>query len=144
MIFMFDRHFTVAEANALIPSVKEVFRHIHALADPAEAAESAQNLAKSKTNGNGNGNGKHGPGNGTQALTHYATVGPDERLESIKKLIDGLQDAGIVIQDVARGLIDFPALRDGREVFLCYQLSDGDTITHFHELDAGFAGRRPL
>jgi hypothetical protein len=140
MTFMFDRHFTVTEANALIPSVKEVFRHIHALADPAEAVESAQDLAKSKTNGNG----KHGPGNGPPALTHYAVVGPDERLESIKKLLDGLQDAGIVIQDVNRGLIDFPTLRDGREVFLCYQLSDGDAITHFHELDAGFAGRRPL
>jgi hypothetical protein len=49
----------------------------------------------------------------------------------------------VVLRDVERGLIDFPALRDGQEVYLCW-LIDEDEISCWRELDAGFAGRRPL
>lgn len=49
-----------------------------------------------------------------------------------------------MIQDVSRGLIDFPAIIGGDEVFLCYELTDGDSITTYHHLDAGYAGRQPL
>ena len=54
-----------------------------------------------------------------------------------------LQSADIVVRDVVRGLVDFPAVRDGEEVYLCW-LVDELEIEHWHELDAGFAGRRPL
>ena len=46
-------------------------------------------------------------------------------------------------EDVDRGLIDFPALRDGNEVYLCWELGE-DEITHWHELDDGYGGRTPL
>ena len=50
---------------------------------------------------------------------------------------------GIVLRDLDRGLIDFPSLRDGREVYLCW--IDGETdIGFWHELDAGYAGRQEL
>ena len=140
MAFLFDKHFTLAEANALLPSVKEVFLHIHALADPASHKSSSESHTIPATNGNGH----NGTGAKDKALVQYVTMHPTQRLENIKKLLSGLQEAGIVIQDVSRGLIDFPSIREGREVFLCYQLADGDTISHFHEIDAGFAGREPL
>ena len=41
------------------------------------------------------------------------------------------------------GLCDFPSLRDGREVYLCWRLGEA-TVAHWHEIDAGFAGRRPI
>ena len=49
----------------------------------------------------------------------------------------------IVLRDLDRGLVDFPALRDEEEVYLCWV--DGEPgIGYWHELDAGYAGRRPL
>lgn len=54
-----------------------------------------------------------------------------------------IQSLGIVIRDVDRGLIDFPAVRDGREVYLCWQLDEGE-IAFWHDIEAGFGGRQPL
>ena len=48
-----------------------------------------------------------------------------------------------MIRDLRKGLIDFPALLDGREVFLCWQRGE-EQIAFYHEQDAGFSGRQPL
>src|SRR4051812_23170625 len=50
---------------------------------------------------------------------------------------------GIVVRDLDSGLIDFPSLRDGREVYLCWIDGEQD-IGFWHELDAGYAGRQAL
>jgi hypothetical protein len=54
-----------------------------------------------------------------------------------------LQAADIVVRDVVRGLVDFPALRAGEEIYLCWLVDEAE-IGHWHELDAGFAGRRRI
>jgi hypothetical protein len=54
--------------------------------------------------------------------------------------IDGL---GITLRDIERGLIDFPALVSGRQVWLCWELGE-DKIAFWHELDTGYGSRRPL
>jgi hypothetical protein len=61
----------------------------------------------------------------------------------LQRVIAELQGADIVVRDVVRGLVDFPAVRDGEEVYLCW-LVDEPEIEHWHELDAGFNGRRRL
>jgi hypothetical protein len=61
----------------------------------------------------------------------------------LQRAVGELRAADIVVRDVARGLIDFPALQDGDEVYLCW-LVDEPEIGWWHELDAGFAGRRRL
>jgi hypothetical protein len=61
----------------------------------------------------------------------------------LQRAVAELQADDIVVRDVVRGLVDFPAVRDGEEVYLCW-LVDEPEIEHWHELDAGFAGRRPL
>jgi hypothetical protein len=48
-----------------------------------------------------------------------------------------------VVRDIDRGLIDFPAIRDGQEVYLCWELGE-DRVAWWHELDAGYGGRQPL
>ena len=50
---------------------------------------------------------------------------------------------GIVLRDLDSGLIDFPSVRDGREIYLCW-IDGEDDIEFWHDLDAGFAGRQPL
>jgi hypothetical protein len=61
----------------------------------------------------------------------------------LQRAVAELQAADIVVRDLRRGLVDFPAVRDGEEVYLCW-LVDEPEIGHWHELDAGFAGRRRL
>ena len=61
----------------------------------------------------------------------------------LQRSVGELGAADIVVRDIARGLVDFPAVQDGEEVYLCW-LVDEPEIGWWHELDAGFAGRRPL
>jgi hypothetical protein len=59
------------------------------------------------------------------------------------KLVHQVLDLGIEIKDINTGLIDFPALKDGRAVYLCWRYKE-ESIQFWHEIDAGFAGRQPI
>jgi len=122
-----ERHFTVDEAQRLLPRVRP---HVERMRDAAATLTDAElhELLSDAAPGNGGGD----PGR---------TVG--EAFVELRALLAELQGAGIVVRDVARGLIDFPALRDEREVYLCWELGE-DAIGYWHELDAGYGGRRPL
>ena len=50
---------------------------------------------------------------------------------------------GVTLRDIGAGLVDFPALANGRPIWLCWRLGEAD-IAWWHELEAGVAGRRPL
>jgi hypothetical protein len=54
-----------------------------------------------------------------------------------------IEQSGIVLRDIDRGLVDFPALIDGREVLLCWELGE-EEVAYWHDLDTGFDGREPL
>ncbi|MBA3450713.1 MAG: DUF2203 domain-containing protein [Chloroflexia bacterium] len=58
--------------------------------------------------------------------------------------VDHLNDQGIEIKSLDHGLIDFPARCGDRVIYLCWRLGEGPTIRYWHEIDAGFAGRRAL
>lgn len=61
----------------------------------------------------------------------------------LARTVAELQAVEIVLRDIERGLIDFPAIRSGEEVYLCW-LVDEDEVAFWHEPETGFAGRRPL
>jgi hypothetical protein len=63
--------------------------------------------------------------------------------ESLKEELVWLADRGILIRDPDTGLIDFPAERDGKRVFLCWRLGE-DRVAWYHDEQTGFAGRQPL
>jgi hypothetical protein len=63
--------------------------------------------------------------------------------ESLKEELVWLADRGILIRDPDTGLIDFPAERDGKRVFLCWRLGE-DRVGWYHDEQTGFAGRQPL
>ncbi len=131
----FDKHFTLAEALALLPRIREIFFRIQKLFDEAREGhtiilKNPEELTSGRTNGDQK---KFKPHRNREEITN-----------EINELVIEIADQGIVIQDVYRGLIDFPAYVKGEEVFLCYELNDGDSINYFHSLDTGYAGRLPL
>jgi hypothetical protein len=71
----------------------------------------------------------------------------DEELErsavALAECIERIQAEGVLIKDLDRGLLDFPALRDGEEILLCWQVGE-DEIRYWHGVEEGFAGRKPL
>jgi hypothetical protein len=122
--------FTVDEANALLPSVKKIVSRIQrshkAVSLYREVAKKAAEAAE------------HG-GGGIDQGVHYATV-----LSELTIALADLEALGVQLKDFERGLVDFPSLRDGRMVLLCWQMGEGDEVEWWHDLDAGFAGRTPL
>ncbi|HKR00177.1 MAG TPA: DUF2203 domain-containing protein [Pyrinomonadaceae bacterium] len=122
--------FSVEEANALLPTVRDIIARIqrtHA------RILSFQDAAKHAAEGaeQGGGGMTEGPRYVALLLELFSTTGEVEAL-------------GVQLKDYARGLIDFPSLRDGRVVLLCWQMGEGDQIEWWHDVEAGFAGRQPL
>lgn len=122
-----DRHYSVEEANALLPRVKPVLRKLRDAKDLLTDEDAHEVLSDAApTNGGGE--------SGRQ-------VG--EAFLEVRRLLTALQEAGIVVRDIDRGLIDFPTLRDGEEVYLCWELGE-DGIEYWHDLESGYRGRQPL
>jgi hypothetical protein len=121
------RHFTVEEARAELPWVMDRLAALRDARDRLTDTEARKALADgSPTNGGGS------PGK---------IVG--EAFVELQQGIAAFDQRGIVLRDLDSGLIDFPSLRDGTEIYLCW--IDGETdIEFWHELDAGYAGRRRL
>jgi hypothetical protein len=63
--------------------------------------------------------------------------------EAVARSITGIQELGVLVKDLDRGLVDFPALRGEEEVLLCWEVGE-DEVAYWHGLEEGFAGRRPL
>ena len=121
--------FTVSEANEMIPVVRPLLERLKKLyARLAEMSEDARAAAAARESGGGM------VGGATYVNTFY----------EIGKAIAEIVDAGIQLKDHARGLIDFPSMREGRIVLLCWQLGEPDEIEYWHDPEAGFAGRQRL
>jgi hypothetical protein len=128
------KRFTRDEAEALLPRVEPLLREIQAL--HAGMMEREEELARLKVKAASNGHSQ--PDQIQIAQTELATLGREiaARIETINRL-------GILVKDLEMGLIDFPTLRDGQEVYLCWRLGE-QSISWWHEIDSGFAGRQPL
>jgi hypothetical protein len=127
------RRFTLAEANRSLPLVKRIVGDIvktHAL---------AMNLQHEIERQAGS-----GKSNKSQAPT---MAGMQEQLDSamhkLEDFVDELSEIGCELKDYQAGLIDFVGRHEGRDVYLCWKLGE-DHITHWHELDSGFAGRQSV
>ena len=121
--------FTVAEANDLLPLVR---RKLEAVRDAYARAEVYREDAKAAAAASEHGGGMIGGSAYVRALYE------------IGKTVTELNDIGVQLKDHQRGLVDFPSMRDGRVVLLCWQLGEREEIEWWHELEAGFAGRQPL
>ena len=137
------RYFTLDEANSLLPRLRSLLERLRRDAATLEGLQQAlqeggQSLGKASRPGS-NGHGRNGAGPRFYALLQEA----DEALKAMQAALREIEDLGCVVKDVATGLVDFRTMRDGRAVYLCWRLGEDD-IRYWHELDAGYAGRRPL
>jgi hypothetical protein len=123
--------FTLEEANALLPSVREIVRRVQrAYTRVAASREAATAAAESA---------RLGGGGGIVGGSGYVLA-----LSDLAEQSGRLEALGVQLKDYERGLIDFPSLREGRVVLLCWQMGEGDQLEWWHDTEAGFAGRRPL
>ena len=122
--------FTVEEANSLLPSVRPIVKAIQ-LAH--RRVLSFQQAAKEAALG-----AEYG-GGGLAAGAQYARL-----LVELSLHAGQLETLGIQLKDYRQGLIDFPSMRDGRVVLLCWKADEGDQVEWWHDVEAGFAGRQPL
>jgi hypothetical protein len=121
------RHYTVEQANAALPWVSERLVRIRDALGELLSPESTQALELVDTNNGGGYPGRVVAG-ATLALLSAASE---------------LQAVDVVLRDPQSGLIDFPSIRDGEEIYLCWRPGE-DRVAWWHDPEAGFAGRRPL
>lgn len=67
----------------------------------------------------------------------------EQQFKRLDELIHQLQSSGAILKDINIGLVDFLSMRDGREIYLCWQYGE-EEIRYWHEIDSGFAGRELL
>src|SRR6188472_4046254 len=129
------RYFTPAEANALLEQVRPAAERLveHRKAFSETAARRAQ--LTSHVAGNG---GDLDPGEVREDAEQM-----EQEAEAVAAAVEELNSLGVVVKDLDRGLVDFPALRQGEEVLLCWQVGEGE-VAYWHGLEEGFAGRKPL
>ena len=122
-----ERHYTLEQAEAARPWVSERVERIRdALAELTSPAATASLEEMDATTG------------GAWPGRKVATAVLD-----ILTAAEQLEAMDIVLRDADRGLVDFPSLRDGEEVYLCWQAGE-PRVAWWHDPDAGFAGRQPL
>ena len=122
-----DRHYTLEEANAAIEWVGETLERLRVAREGLSDEEAREALAEA------------GPQNGGGSPGRVVS----EAFVELRDALTRFQEAEIVLRDLDRGLVDFPSVRDGREVYLCW-LEGEPEIAHWHDLEAGFGGRQPL
>jgi hypothetical protein len=127
------RYFAIDEANTILRDAKPVLEQLRD--DRDRVAEIQADLQREREN---NGSAEHAEQRAT-------------REQELRELVREMQHAvaqidvwGITLRDIGSGLIDFPALANGRPIWLCWRLGDGDRIDWWHEANEGFDSRQPL
>jgi hypothetical protein len=127
-----DRLFTLAEANALVPRlvllIERLQRGARLLNDEMLAEARASGVE---------------PGALTTEELLRRRPGARVVVEELDATVHEIQESGAELKDVRLGLVDFPAERDGEQIYLCWQYGE-PAVAFWHRLDAGFGGREPL
>jgi hypothetical protein len=129
------KYFSVAEANAALPLARAIVKDIADLA--RDLRERHERLSRLKPNE------RITLGEAHQEEVREATAEFERDQERMREYIKELNDLGIELKDFDTGLIDFPCRLGDREVYLCWRLGEPE-VAHWHEIDAGFAGRRRI
>jgi hypothetical protein len=122
-----QRHYSVEQANAALDFVAERLQRLRSARLQLEDEDARAAL------------GEAAPSNGGGAPGRVVS----DAFLQLQRALGDLQEMEIVLRDLERGLVDFPALRDGQEIYLCWEEGE-DEIAFWHDEDSGYAGRQPL
>ena len=120
------QYFTLQEANEALNIIRPLMDEVQVIRQKILENQPEAWPAIEKSAGNG----------GNRALSDLV-----QDFEKLDALVHQIQDTGAQIKDINTGLLDFSALKNGREVYLCWQHGEDD-IQYWHEIEAGFAGRQ--
>ena len=123
-----DRIFSLAEAEALLPTLRSLLGEIGAALDHVRELNPEVQKARDAS-----------------AFDGFSKAGVEyvESVSHLMFLIHQIRDLGVLLKDAEKGLCDFPYIRQGKVVYLCWQLGE-DRIEYWHDIESGFAGREPL
>ena len=127
MSWQFNRHYTRDEARALLPQVRAWIDQLSALRQILNQSNRRWDSLL-----------KEGQDIGGDSVNRWVKT-----LCELKPLLQEFQKREIQIKDLDRGLVDFPTILGGREVFLCWE-KDEEDIEYWHEIEAGYAGRERI
>lgn len=127
MEYRFNQHYELAEARSLLPYVEQWLAEIAEIRKEIQARDEALSEQVSQ-----------GHDLGGEPVDSWV-----KQLAEMKRLLLEFQTREIQLRDLDRGLIDFPALKGGREIFFCWELGEDD-IHYWHDIDSGYTGRQPL
>ena len=122
------RYFTLQAASETLAAIQPIMEEIQTIRQKILANQPEVWPVVERAAGNG----------GSRAASKL--VREFERLDA---LVHQIQDTGTLLKDINLGLLDFPALKNGREVYLCWKYGEDD-IAFWHEIEAGYAGRQPI
>ena len=123
----FDKHYTRDEAQALLPQLRQWLKRLNELRHELERSD--KRLSSLMHSGNDLGG---------DLVNKWIRT-----LTEMQQLLGEFQRRDIQIKDLERGLVDFPAIIGGKEVFLCWE-QDEDAVEFWHDLDTGYGGRERL
>jgi hypothetical protein len=130
-----DRVFTPAEANSALPEVRVAAERLVALRRRMHALDDEQRGLVTSIGGNGGGYAAGDLNAAQGALIALA--------EEAAACVEELAALGVQVKDLDSGLLDFPSVRDGEPVLLCWRVGE-EQVGYWHGLEDGFAGRRPI
>lgn len=130
------RRFYLSEAESLLPQVSTWIKEAVSLKSECQEAENKIEALSQKVMLHG---GMIVDRERAQSVRHRR----DETLEKLKATVEQIQETGCLVKDLDRGLVDFPTLFRGEEVYLCWKL-DEPAIEFWHRVEDGFAGRRQI
>jgi hypothetical protein len=123
----FKKHYTRDEARALLPQIRKWLERLNQLRQVLERHEKRLSALM-----------KQGQDAGGQSVNDQVRA-----LADAQEILAEFQRRQIIIKDLERGLVDFPAIVGGKEVFLCWE-QDEEDVEFWHDLDTGYGGRERL
>ena len=132
---MARRYFTPSEANELLEEVRPLAESLVQHRQGMRLAAERRARLTARIAGNGGDLDPQEPGELDEQFQRES--------HAVTQAAERLQRLGVLVKDLDTGLVDFPALHQGEEVLLCWQVGE-DEVTHWHGVDEGFAGRKPL
>lgn len=130
-----ERYFTPEEANAALEQVRPLAERMVELRRELIEAQAREEKLAAKVAGNGGGI--------DLSAAAEAAAETERALRTLAESVDRIVELGVQVKDLDVGLLDFPSLREGKEVLLCWRLGE-ERVAWWHRPEDGFAGRQPL